>query len=194
MNDTDLAAFERHRAELRALAYRMLGDTASAEDIVQEAWLRWTRRDAAVVVESARAYLLTVAARLCLNQLDSASARREEPRSWLPEPIEVEADGEAALAVMEQVSMAFLVALQRLTAAERAVLLLHEVFDLSHAEIAPRIGKTEAACRQLLRRARDEIAEQRSVTVASHAEHRRLLAAFAAASRGGDVDALADLL
>ena len=193
MTSTDDAAiFEQHRAVLLALGYRMLGDTASAEDIVQEAWLRWCQRDAQV--ENPRSYLLTIAARLCLNQLASARARHEEPRSWLPEPIEVTQEDDDELELMEQVSMAFLVALQRLSPAERAVLLLHEVFDFSHAEIAALLRRTEAGTRQILKRARDGIADQRRITAASHDEHRRLLRAFGEAARHGDLAALAAML
>jgi RNA polymerase sigma-70 factor (ECF subfamily) len=187
----DVAIFEAHRAALKRLAYRMLGDTASAEDVVQEAWLRWQGRD--VVVDNPRSYLLTVTARLCLNQLDSARARREDLRTWLPEPIDVEDDA-SGLEIMEQVSMAFLVALQRLTPAERAVLLLHEVFDLSHAEIARLLAKTEANTRQILKRAREGVASQRGVATASHDDHRRLLRAFGAAARDGDLAALTTML
>ncbi len=188
----DLATFEVHRAALRRLAYRMLGDTTSADDVVQETWIRWQRRD--VVVDNPRAYLLTAAARLCLSQLDSARTRREELRTWLPEPIEVEDNAGPGLEIMEQVSMAFLVALQRLSPAERAVLLLHEVFDLSHAEIAALLTRTEAGTRQILKRARTSIASERHVAVASHDDHRRLLRAFGAAARDGDLAALTTML
>jgi len=189
----DATTFEAHRDALKGLAYRMLGETAAAEDVVQDAWLRWQGRE--VVVDNPRSYLLTVVARLCLNQLDSARVRREELRTRLPEPIEVEDDGaETSLEIMEQVSMAFLVALQRLRPAERAVLLLHEVFDLSHAEIAALLHKTEAGTRQILKRARDGVASQRSVAIASHDEHRRLLRAFGDAARTGDLATLATIL
>jgi RNA polymerase sigma-70 factor (ECF subfamily) len=193
MVDTDVTIFQAHRAALKALAYRMLGETASAEDIVQEAWIRWQRRD--VEVENPRAYLLTVVTRLCLNELGSARMRREQPRTWLPEPIDVE-DHSAGVGieVMEQVSMAFLVALQRLSPAERAVLLLHDVFDMSHAEIAMLLDKSEAATRQVLKRAKDSVTELRGAVVASHDEHRRMLRAFAEASRTGNVAALSALL
>jgi RNA polymerase sigma-70 factor, ECF subfamily len=189
----DVTIFEQYRPVLRALAYRMLGDTARAEDIVQEAWIRWQNRE--VEVDNPRAYLLTIATRLCLNELDSAHARREEPRMQLPEPIVVDEIGAAeGLEVIEHVSMAVLVALQRLTPAERAVLLLHEVFDLSHAEIAELLRKTEASTRQLLRRARIGISQARPVELVSRDEHRRLLRAFTEAVRSGDVATLASLL
>lgn len=187
----DLATFEAHRAALQRLAYRMLGDLASAEDVLQEAWIRWQRHGGDVA--NPRSYLLTITARLCLNQLDSARARREDLRTQLPEPIEVEDEG-ASLEVMEQVSMAFLVALQRLTPAERAVLLLHDVFDLSHAEIAALLERSEAGTRQLLKRAKAGVASQRRVATASHDDHRRLLRAFGVAARDGDLAALTTML
>lgn len=185
----DIATFEAHRGALQRLAYRMLGDTGDAEDVVQETWLRWQGRGADVA--NPRSYLLTTTARLCLNQLDSARARREDLRARLPEPIEVEVD---SLEILEQVSMAFLVALQRLTPAERAVLLLHDVFDLSHAEIATLLERSEAGTRQILRRAKDGVAAQRRVATATHDDHRRMLHAFAAAVRAGDLAALTTLL
>jgi RNA polymerase sigma-70 factor (ECF subfamily) len=191
--DSDLEIFEQHRPALRALAYRMLGDTASADDIVQESWLRWHGRE--VEVDNPRSYLLTIATRLCLNQLSSARSRNEQLRAWLPEPIEgTDVDTDDALGIMEQVSMAFLVALQRLSPAERAVLLLHEVLDLSHTEIGRLLDKTEAASRQILRRAREGVADTRSVAPASPDEHRRLLHAFAEAARAGDIGALMTVL
>jgi RNA polymerase sigma-70 factor (ECF subfamily) len=189
MDDVDV--FEHHRGALMALAYRMLGDTASAEDVVQEAWIRW--QDRKVDVDHPRSYLLTTTARLCLNQLASARARREDSRAWLPEPIEVEDDGDG-LERMEQVSMAFLVALQRLRPAERAVLLLHDVFDMEHAEIAGLLHKSEAATRQVLRRAKHAIADARQVAVASHDDHRRLLRAFADVVNRGDLASLTAML
>src|SRR5216683_256703 len=146
----DVDTFESHRPDLLALAYRMLGEMGRAEDMVQEAWVRWQKRT--VEVDSPRAYLIKVVTRLCLNELDSARARREESRpDRLPEPITLDASGVGRVEVLDQISMAFLVVLQRLTPAERAVLLLHDVFDFSHAEIAELLGKTDAACRQLLR-------------------------------------------
>jgi RNA polymerase sigma-70 factor (ECF subfamily) len=189
----DAAVFEAHRATLLSLAYRMLGDFGRAEDVVQDAWLRWQGRDADVEVP--KAYLITVVTRLCLNELESARARREESRSdRLPEPVDLKRGGLDAIEAMDDVSMAFLVVLQRLTPAERAVLLLHDVFDFSHAEIASLVTKTEEACRQLLRRARENVAAERRGMAASREEHWRLLRAFITAARGGDFDALTRLL
>ncbi len=189
----DLAVFESHRALLVGLAYRMLGDVGRAEDMVQEAWLRWEgRRDEA---DSPRAYLVTVVTRLCLNELDSARARHEESRGdRLPEPIDLEDGGLARVEALDRISMAFLVVLQRLTPAERAVLLLHDVLDFGHGEIAALVGKSEPACRKLLERARENVAAERRLLATSREEHRRLLGAFMAASSAGDVGALVAIL
>jgi RNA polymerase sigma-70 factor (ECF subfamily) len=189
----DTASFELHRSALIALAYRMLGDMARAEDVVQEAWLRWHGR--AVDVDAPKAFMLKIVTRLCLNELDSARARREESRGdRLPEPVDLDESGLGSLEMLDQVSMAFLVVLQRLTPAERAVLLLHEVFDMSHAEIASLVRKSEAACRQLLVRARENVAEERRVLHASQDEHRQLLQAWVQARRTGDMHSMLDLL
>lgn len=190
MNDQ---SFESHRPALLALAYRMLGDMARAEDLVQEAWLRWQRRDASTI-EAPRAYLLTTVTRLCLDELTSPRARREESRGdRLPEPIDLQANGLERLEMLDQISMAFVVVLQRLSPAERAVLLLHDVFDMGHDEIAALLGKSNAACRQLLARARQNVAAERRNLTASSEEHRRLLAAFVAAL-GGEERPLVELL
>jgi RNA polymerase sigma-70 factor (ECF subfamily) len=186
------ATFESHRPALLALAYRMLGEMARAEDVVQEAWVRWQRQ---VEVDSPKAFLLTTVARLCLDELGSARARREESRSdRLPEPVDLEHTGIGRLEMLDQISMAFLVLLQRLTPAERAVFLLHDVFDMRHAEIAALLGKSDAACRQLLKRAREHVATERRVFQTSRDEHRRLLTAFVQATTGGDQNALLEML
>jgi RNA polymerase sigma-70 factor (ECF subfamily) len=164
----------------------MLGDVGRAEDMVQEAWLRWQSRD--VEVDAPRAYLLTIVTRLCLNELDSARARREQSRSGrLPEPIDRSASALGRMETRDQISMAFLVALSRLTPAERAVLLLHDVFDFSHAELAALLERSEAACRQLLKRAREHVARERGTLTASRREHARLLHAFMRAAEAGVV-------
>ena len=189
----DLAAFEAHRAHLLALAYRMLGDLGRAEDIVQEAWLRWESREGEA--DSPRAYLATVVTRLCLNELDSARTRREESRSdRLPEPVDLDARGIGRVEGLDRISMAFMVVLQRLTPAERAVLLLHDVFDFGHREIAALVGKSEPACRKLLERARGNLVAAKPLLEAPPEAHRRLLGAFMAASSAGDVGALAAML
>ena len=188
----DLAIFESHRALLIGLAYRMLGDLGRAEDMVQEAWLRWQgRREDA---DSPRAYLVTIVTRLCLNELDSARTRHEESRSdRLPEPIDLDEGGIGRLESLDQVSMAFLVVLQRLTPAERAVLLLHDVFDFAHDDIATLVGKSDAACRKLLG-ARQHVATGKRLFSTSPEAHRRLLGAFMQATYAGDVGALVTML
>jgi RNA polymerase sigma-70 factor (ECF subfamily) len=191
----DLAVFESHRPALLALAYRMLGDVGRAQDMVQEAWLRWHQRDAGVAVESPKAFLVTVVTRLCLNELSSARARREESRSdRLPEPVDLEEGGMARLEGLEQLSMAILVVLERLTPAERATLLLHDAFDFTHDEIATLVSRSPAACRKMLERARQKVAAGRRLIRASREEHQRLLEAFSRAASAGDVAGLVGLL
>lgn len=190
---SDLAAFESHRALLIAHAYRRLGDLARAEDMVQEAWLRWSGRQ--VEVDSPRAYLVTLVTRLCLNHLNAAGNRREESRAdRLPEPVAFDTGGLDRIELLDQVSMAFLVVLQRLTAAERAVLLLREVFDFDYREIAGLVGKTEAACRKLLERARQNVAAEKRLFATPPDAHRRMLEAFTLAARSGDLDTLVSML
>lgn len=195
MNDraTDLSVFESHRAALLTLAYRMLGDLGRAEDMVQDAWLRWHERR--TDAESPRAFLVTLVTRLCLNELDSARARREESRGdRLPEPVDLDEGGIGHVEALDQVSMAFLVVLQRLTPAERAALLLHDVFDFGHGEIGELLGKSEAASRKLLERARAHVAEVRRSLTVTREEHARILGAFLRAVQAGDTGALLALL
>ena len=188
-----LASFDRYRADLVSLAYRMLGDMARAEDMVQEAWLRWSQ--GTEEPSSPRAYLITIVTRLCLNELDSARARREESRSdRLPEPVALHGSSLDRLEDLDQVSMALLLVLQRLGPAERAVLLLHDVFDFDHAAIADLVGKTPLACRKLLERARRRVADERRTLAAPREEHRRLLHAFLEAAGAGDMNAIVALL
>src|ERR1700737_3500842 len=189
----EVETFETHRPALLALAYRMLGDLARAEDAVQEAWVRWQNREGDV--DAPKAFLLTTVTRLCLDELGSARARREESRSdRLPEPVDLDESGIGRVEMIDHISMAFLVLLQRLTPAERAVLLLHDVFDMSHGEIAVLLGKSDAACRQLLSRARKNVAAEKRVFQTSREEHRRLLMAFVHAVTGGEQDLLLKLL
>jgi RNA polymerase sigma-70 factor, ECF subfamily len=188
-----LATFESHRAALLALAYRMLGDLARAEDIVQDAWVRWQRLK--TPPDSPRALLVKMVTRQCLNELDSARARREESRSdRLPEPVQPQLLGFDPLERADQLSMAVLVTLQRLTPSERAVFLLHEVLDFDHAEIAKLLQKTAEGCRQLLKRAKDNVAEAKRSFAASREEHLRLQRAFIEAGRSGDLKELTALL
>ena len=189
----DLDVFEAHRPLLVAHAYRMLGDLGLAEDMVQNAWLRWSGRQADV--QSPRAYLLTLVTRLCINELDSARMRREEGRGdRLPEPVDLDESGIDRMEACEQISMAFLVVLQRLTPAERAVLLLREVFDFEYKELAALVGRSEPACRKLLERARQHVAAEKPLFAASAEDHRRLLGAFTEAAAARNVDALVAML
>jgi RNA polymerase sigma-70 factor (ECF subfamily) len=192
MDDAAATEFEAHRASLLALAYRMLGDFGRAEDVLQDAWLRWQRSPAPL--DSPKAWLVTTVTRLCLNELSSARARREESRAdRLPEPVGIDL-GLERVDLLDQVSMAFLVLLQRLTPAERAALLLHDVFDFDHAEIAALLEKSEPASRQLLKRAREHVDVEKRVLTVSRDEHQRLLRAFVAAATNGDLATLKGIL
>ena len=154
------AAFEPHRQVLMALTYQMLGSTADAEDVVQEAWLRWSKVDTERV-ESVRAYLIRVTTRLAIDRLRRIQARREEyPGPWLPEPVETRDVAEEILTA-ESVSFALLVVMETLSPLERAVFVLREAFGLPHADIAEVLGRQEEAVRQLARRARDHVRQGR---------------------------------
>jgi RNA polymerase sigma-70 factor (ECF subfamily) len=185
------AIFEGRRSAMTGLAYRMLGSRAEAEDVVQDAWLRWRKVDADTVEEPG-AYLNRVVTRLALDRLKSARVRREVyVGEWLPEPLvepDFEAGGDADL------SVAFLLALERLTPLERAAFLLHDVFDTPFAEIAGVLGRSESACRQLASRAREHVRRDRPRYTPTAEEERRLTTAFFQALLTGDEVALRDLL
>ena len=188
--------FEQHRRHLTGLAYRMLGSFADAEDIVQEAWLRWQSEDRGDVRE-ARAFLSKMVTRLCLDELKSARAQREEYIGpWLPEPVldESALSPEVATEYAADLSVALLLALERLSPLERAAFLLHDVFDMDFAEIAETLGRNEAACRQLATRARANVAAARPRFKPSEDESRRIAQAFMAAASSGDAKGLAQLL
>jgi RNA polymerase sigma-70 factor (ECF subfamily) len=190
------AVFAPLRADLIGLAYRMTGSRATAEDIAQEAFLRWAAADRAAI-ESPRAWLLKVTARLALDHLKSARNRREiYVGPWLPEPLleSTEAPQEADHARAETLSFAFLLTLQRLTPSERAIFILHDLFDTPFAEIAVLLQRSEAACRQLAVRARAHLAEDRPRAAVSEADGARITRAFLAASQGGDETALRAML
>ncbi len=191
--DDEAHAFEAHRTALSGIAYRMLGSAADAEDVVQEAWLRW-QTTPHEEVRSARAYLSKVVTRLCLDRLKSANARREVyVGPWLPEPVRTATEDEP-LAIAESISLAFLVLLESLGPVERAVYLLHEVFDYGHAEVAEIVGRDEVACRQILHRARKALAARRPRFAPSKEAHHRMLGAFAAACASGNSAALEGML
>jgi len=191
-------SFETYRPMLFSIAYRMLGSAMEAEDIVQDAYLRY-QAVPTEQIESPKAYLSTIVTRLCLNQLESARAQRETyVGPWLPEPVLT--DGTALLSpqgqvsAQESISMAFLVLLESLTPLERAVFLLREVFDYEYGEIAEILGKEEAACRQLFSRAKKHVAEHRPRFKASPEAHRQMIARFIEAASAGEMDGLMSLL
>ncbi|MBX6375421.1 MAG: sigma-70 family RNA polymerase sigma factor [Acetobacteraceae bacterium] len=188
--------FNQLRAELIGLAYRMTGSLATAEDIAQEAFLRWQAADRSRI-EVPRAWLLKVAARLSLDHLKSARHRRETyVGPWLPEPVleSEEPPQQAAHERAQDLSVAFLLTLQRLSPAERAAFILHDLFETPFAEIAALLGRSEAACRQLAPRARARPGEAPPRHPVTGAEARRIARAFLAAARTGDETALRDLL
>ena len=181
------AAFEQHRAMLLRVAYRMLGSMADAEDMVQEAWLRWARTDREAV-EVPAAFLRRVVTRLCLDQLKSARARREDYSGpWLPEPV---LDEEPE----DDVTLPLMLALERLSPLERAAFLLHDVFGESFENIAGSLGRDAAACRQLATRARRNVQAERARFPVQREEGRQIAEAFFDASRSGDVAGLSTLL
>ena len=191
-------AFEAQRPRLTRLAYRMLGSVAAAEDAVQDAWLRWTKAEAPnsgdKSVTDPAAWLVRVTTRLCIDRLRAAKAERAAYRGpWLPEPL-IEPLAEDPLERAEDVSVAFLLALERLSPLERAVFLLHDVFDEDYAAVAQTLDRTEPAVRQLASRAREHVRHARPRFSVSQAEAERLALAFAAASARGDMAGLASLL
>src|SRR5262249_51576614 len=208
------ASFEPYRRRLRGLAYRMLGSVADAEDAVQETYLRWHRADRDRVSDP-RAFLMTTTARICLDMLTSARARREEyVGPWLPEPV-LDTDAfapDSRTELAEDLSIALLLTLDRLSALERAAFLLHDVFDFSFSEVAAALERSEAACRQLAGRARAHVRDGRPRGLPAEAsakpgvtapparsgqidaKHAQLMSAFAAATQSGDLNALTQML
>ncbi len=185
--------FSEHRPYLVSLAYRMLGSMADAEDLVQETFLRWGKADREEV-RTPRAFLTTVLTRLAITHLESARVRREQyVGTWLPEPVVTTGERDP-VELSESLTMAFLVLLESLTPLERAVFLLHDVFDYSHAEIADMIGKTEDACRQILRRAKLAVQNRRPRFEVRPTSAERLMAQFAMAMQAGNLDDLMALL
>ncbi|MDE2240594.1 MAG: sigma-70 family RNA polymerase sigma factor [Rhodospirillales bacterium] len=190
------ASFLPYRAALVGLAYRMTGSRATAEDIAQEVFLRWEGAERAEI-SLPRAWLMKAAARLALDHLKSAQVRREAyVGPWLPEPVleEQVAPQEEAWARAESVSFAFLLTLERLSPPERAIFILHDLFDMPFNELASLLQKSEAACRQLAVRARQRLGESKPRQEVSEADGARLAKAFLAATQTGDEVALRDLL
>ncbi|GAA2906131.1 RNA polymerase sigma-70 factor [Nonomuraea rubra] len=178
---------------LVAVAYRILGSVADAEDVVQEAWLRWSRVDESDV-EDPKAFLITVTSRLAIDRLRWAKSRRESyVGPWLPEPISTAPDVAEHAELADSVEMAMLVVLETLSPLERAVFVLREAFDLPFSEIAEIIGRAEPATRQLARRARDHVRDKRPRFDVDRDERRRITERFMGASAGGDLDALIEM-
>ena len=181
-------SFEPHRPRLIRVAYRMLGSMADAEDVVQDAFLRWLHTDR-TPIDTPEAYLVRTVTRLCLDLLKSARRRRETyVGPWLPEPV-VESAGEA-----DDVTLPLLLALERLSPLERAAFLLHDVFGMSFDEVAGSIGRDAAAVRQLAARARHHVHEARPRFAVDEKQGQQIAAAFFAASQSGDVATLKSML
>lgn len=188
-------AFQRSRPYLLGLAYRMLGSMAEAEDIVQDAWIRWSKACGEEVLNP-RAFLRKVTTRLCLDHLKSARLRREEyVGPWLPEPVPdyVTAEIDAPI-LADDITMGLLLALERLTPPERAAFLLHDMFEVPFAEVASILNKPETACRQLATRARKQVQASRKRFTPDRAAAERLTTAFLKAARDGDAEALKAIL
>lgn len=190
-----LEVFDEHRAHLFGVAYRMLASAADAEDVVQEAYLRWVAQPRDDVV-SRRGFLTTVVVRLCLDEVRSARSRRETyVGPWLPEPLLVD-DRDAAWAteLADSLSLAFLVVLEELAPVERAAFLLHDVFDYGYPEIADMLDRQEPACRQLVSRARLRVGDRRHRFDADREQGKRLAERFVVACTTGDLGALMGML
>ncbi|MET9885250.1 RNA polymerase sigma factor SigJ [Streptomyces sp. NPDC006430] len=204
MSETDTLArrFEEHRPHLRAVAYRMLGSLSESEDAVQEAWLKLSRSDVSAV-ENLGGWLTTVVGRVCLDMLRSRTTRREEPLYdgeglvRLPDPVVTGLTGidpEYEVLVADSVGMALLVVLETLAPAERLAFVLHDLFAVPFDEIAPVLGRTATSTRQLASRARRRVQGAAPTPDADLVRTREVVDAFLAASRGGDLEALLDLL
>ena len=188
--------FERHRPRLFGIAYRMLGSRTDAEDVLQDAYLRW-HRGASDEVRSPEAWLVTAVTRLCIDRLRVARAERERyVGPWLPEPLigDTAPAADARAELSSSLSIAFLVVLEQLAPDERAAFLLHEVFDTEYAEIAEILGRSEAACRQIVSRARRRVRGQRPRAQVTDAARRSVLERFADAIRTQDRSALLELV
>jgi RNA polymerase sigma-70 factor (ECF subfamily) len=189
--------FEQNRAHLRAVAYRMLGSQVEADDAVQEAWLRLSRADTSGV-ENLKGWLTTVVARVCLDMLRSRKSRREESLDTeVREPISGERatiDAERDLAMADSIGLALLIVLETLAPAERVAFVLHDMFDLPFDEIAPIVGRTPTAARQLASRARRRVQGAAPPQQRDRTRQREIVHAFLAAARGGDFEALLALL
>jgi RNA polymerase sigma-70 factor (ECF subfamily) len=187
-------AFARHRRLLFTVAYEMLGSAADAEDVVQETWLRWANVDHAEVRDP-RAYLVRITTRQALNRLRTRSRQREDyVGEWLPEPLLTSPDVAVDVELAESVSFAMLTVLETLGPAERAVFVLREVFEVPYDEIAEAVDKSPAAVRQIAHRAREHVAARRPRVRVTASEQQEAVERMLSAIRGGDVQALLDVL
>ncbi|AWT41086.1 MULTISPECIES: RNA polymerase sigma-70 factor [Streptomyces] len=192
--DPGQQVFHEHRRLLFSVAYRLLGSAADAEDAVQDAWLKWSASDRSQVADP-KAYLTRIVSNLALERLRSTRHKRETyVGPWLPEPILTGGDASEAVTDAESVSMAMLVVLETLSPLERAVFVLREVFDFSHAEIAEAVERSEAAVRQAAHRAREHVQARRPRFTVDRSQQRRATERFFTAATGGDVNALMELL
>ncbi|WP_353511091.1 RNA polymerase sigma factor SigJ [Intrasporangium sp.] len=189
------AAFEQHRTLLEGAAYRILGTRTDAEDVVQEAWIRWSAVDPDVV-DDVRAYLLTITSRLALNKLRELKARRETYIGpWLPEPVATETDDPARAAELaDEVSMAMLIVLESLSPLERAAFVMTDVFAMTSPEVAEALGRSPAAVRQLVSRARAHLAARSPRQVVEASRHQAVIERFLNAVVSGDVAELVAVL
>jgi RNA polymerase sigma-70 factor, ECF subfamily len=188
--------FERHRAHLRAVAYRMLGSASEAEDAVQESWIRLGRTDV-TAVENLRAWLTTVVARVCLDMLRTRTSRREDPLdTHVPDPVIASADGdpESDAMLADSVGLALLVVLETLEPAERLAFVLHDVFGMTFDEIAPIVDRSAVAARQLASRARRRVQGRAPNADPDLRQQRRVIDAFMAAAQEGDFERLVAVL
>lgn len=192
-----LEIFNTHRPLLFGIAYRMLGRVSEAEDMVQEVWLRWQKQDAAEI-QSPKAWLVSATTRLCIDQLRSARREREQYYGvWLPEPLmppTTDPEPEASAELADSLTMAFMLMLEALGPTERAVFLLREVFDYDYAEVAAIVDKSEANCRQIVRRAKAELQTHPKPPAPPTEQARRLVELFIAASATGDAKSVLALL
>lgn len=193
---SQVETFNEYRPLLFSIAYRMLGRATEAEDILQEAYLRWAnvKMDE---VQSAKAYLSSIVTRLCLDYLRSAQAQREVyVGPWLPEPLLTTQLPDVAESVekADSLSLAFLVLLENLSPIERAVFLLHEIFDYDYSEVAAIVGKREANCRQMVHRAREHLVARRPRFEVDEQQRQRITTQFMAACASGDLNGLINLL
>ena len=194
--DAPADMFKGHRARLFGIAYRMLGSRADAEDILQETYLRWIESKSSEP-RSIEAWLVTVVTRLCIDRLRSAKVEREAyTGSWLPEPLVSPGplSPDRTLELASDISIAFLTLLERLAPEERAAFLLHEVFDFDYSEISRIIGKNQAACRQIVHRAKQRVQEDRARFSVSREAHGQLLEKFIKAASSGRREQIMSML